>query len=146
MNPYLTQMQQQNPYMNPRVNQFYQPQTNGINWVQGIEGAKAWQLVPNSNAVLLDSENDGIFYIKISDNVGMCTLRAFKYEEMKAETKQSQPLDLSEYVKKSELESLITSILGGMKNEQPVSGNDGTTSKQRANTSKAISAIIQGSE
>ena len=25
----------------------YQPQKNGINWVQGVEGAKAFQLMPN---------------------------------------------------------------------------------------------------
>ena len=98
----------------------YYPQANGINWVQGIEGAKAFQLPPNANAQLLDSENDGIFYIKISDNVGMCTLRTFRYEEI---TEQAKPTltDLSEYVKKSELEELIKSMLGGTKNEQAVS-------------------------
>ena len=30
--------------------------TNNIIWVQGIEGAKAWQLNPNSMVILLDSE------------------------------------------------------------------------------------------
>ena len=30
--------------------------TNNIVWVQGIEGAKAWQLNPNSMIMLLDSE------------------------------------------------------------------------------------------
>ena len=57
----------------------YQPQKNGINWVQGVEGAKAFQLMPNSNTVLMDSENDGIFYIKVCDNIGMCSLRKFRY-------------------------------------------------------------------
>ena len=28
--------------------------TNNIIWVQGIEGAKAWQLAPNSMAIFLD--------------------------------------------------------------------------------------------
>ena len=95
---------------------------NGINWVQGIEGAKAWQLTPNSNIQLMDSENDGIFYIKSSDNVGMCSLRKFRYEEMVDEpTKQT---DLSEYVKKSELQELLNSMLGGVKNEQSLSANE----------------------
>lgn len=67
---------QSNPYLQQRPNPFYQQQANnGILWVQGIEGAKAWQLSPNSNVILMDSENDGRFYIKISDNVGMCNLR-----------------------------------------------------------------------
>ena len=62
----------------------YRPQTmNNITWVQGVEGAKAYQLSPNTNVQLMDSENDGIFYIKTSDNIGMCNLRVFKYEEIK---------------------------------------------------------------
>ena len=118
--------QMQNPYLTQRANQYYQPQTNGINWVQGIEGAKAWQLSPNSNVMLLDSENDGRFYIKVSDNVGMCTLRVFSYTEITDQSKTTIPnIDLSEYVKKSELQTLITSMLGGMSNESTVSTNDG---------------------
>lgn len=115
------------PYPQMMTNPYLQNQqtTNGINWVQGIEGAKAWQLQPNSNIVLLDSENDGKFYIKTSDNVGMCNLRVFKYEEITNVPKQSTELDLSEYVKKSELESLIKSIIGGQNNEQLVSTVDG---------------------
>lgn len=121
-------MIQQNPYLTQRTNPYFQPQpNNGITWVQGIEGAKAWQLSPNSNIILMDSENDGRFYIKISDNVGMCTLRVFKYEEITNQptSAQAQSIDLSEYVKKSELETLINSILGGTNNEQSISANDG---------------------
>lgn len=126
-NPYLNQMQ--NPYLTQRTNQYYQPQNNGINWVQGIEGGKAYQLAPNSNAILMDSENDGIFYIKVSDNVGMCTLRRFRYEEIVDNPNQAQSIDLSQYVKKSELETLLNSMLGGNHNEQTVSGDNGTTTK-----------------
>ena len=55
--------------------------TNNIIWVQGIEGAKAWQLSPNSMAILLDSEMEGKMYIKVSDNIGMSSLRIFNYVE-----------------------------------------------------------------
>ena len=110
MNPYMNS-QQMNPYM-PK------PQQNAIQWVQGIEGAKAFQLVPNGNAMMLDSENEGIFYIKTSDNVGMCNLRVFKFEEVTAQ--QPQKINPDEYVKKSELEALINKMLGGS-NEQAVS-------------------------
>ena len=105
---------QSNPYIQAPAQA-----SNGINWVQGIEGAKAWQLQQNINTLLLDSENDGVFYIKTSDNVGMCNLRIFKFEEVTSQQKQSN-VDMSEYVKKSELESIITSMLGGKKNEQPI--------------------------
>lgn len=122
MNQYLNPtFQQTNPYLQRQP--YYQ--NNGINWVQGIEGAKAWQLAPNSNVVLLDSENDGRFYIKVSDNVGMCTLRTFDYSEVTEQPTQSQNIDLSEYVKKSELQSLIASMLGGTKHEQSVSTTNG---------------------
>ena len=130
MNQFSNQMfspQMQNPYLAQRTNSYYPAQTNGINWVQGIEGAKAWQLSPNSNVMLLDSENDGRFYIKVSDNVGMCTLRTFSYTEITNDSQSiSAPeIDLSEYVKKSELQTLIASMLGGTANEQTVSANDG---------------------
>lgn len=92
---------------------FMQQQSNGVNWVSGVDGARAWQLAPNSNAIMLDRENDGIFYIKSSDNVGMCTIRVFKYEEVKPTQPQNQQIDLSEYVKKSELETYVNSLLGG---------------------------------
>ena len=60
----------------------YYPQSNQINWVQGIEGAKAYQLMPGSNTILMDSENEGMFYIKSCDSVGMCNLRTFKFTEV----------------------------------------------------------------
>lgn len=78
------------------------PQTrNGITWVQGLEGAKAYPLIPNSNAVLMDSEADK-FYIKTCDNVGMCNLRSFSYKEEVAAA--------NDYVTKSELEEIIRGI------------------------------------
>ena len=106
-NPYLQTMQ--NPYYRP----LQQTQTQGIQWVQGREGAKAYQLQPNGNIVLMDSENDGIFYIKTSDNVGMCNLRTFSFTEM---TNADAKIDPNEYVKKSELKVLLEEMLGGSNN------------------------------
>ena len=102
-------------FPNAYQSQFYNQ--NSIIWVTGIEGAHAWQMHPNTSAVLMDKDNDGIFYIKTCDNIGMCNLRVFRYQEVV--DKPTQP-DMSEYVKKSELETLINSLLGG-KNEQSVS-------------------------
>ncbi len=108
------------PYMN------YQPQrysqvNNGIIWVQGIEGAKAYQMMPNSNAVLLDSENDGIFYIKLADSVGMCNLRTFKYTETTNEQPKQVDIDLSEYATKSDLRKVVEEIKEMIANEQFIS-------------------------
>lgn len=95
--------------------------TNNIIWVQGIEGAKAWQLNPNSMIILLDSEVEGKMYIKVSDNIGMCSLRIFNYVEEVATTNNNnvtinENLDLSQYVKKDELGNLLKEIL----NEQSI--------------------------
>lgn len=98
---------------------------NNIIQVQGIEGAKAYQLNPNSMVVLLDSEDDGKMYIKTSDNIGRVTLRIFDYEEevtqvpsAKNNVTVNQDLDLSAFVRKDELNSLIKEIIT---NEQVVS-------------------------
>ena len=106
----------QNPYA-----QYQNPQypKNGITWVQGIEGAKAFQLAPNSNAMLLDSESDGRFYIKTSDNIGMCNLRTFEYKEITNIPKMDSHIDMSQYVTKEELSEILNSLKGGL-NEQSV--------------------------
>ena len=98
-------MTQQYPYVNP-----YARNQNSINWVQGIEGAKAYTLQPKESIVLMDSESDDMFYIKVCDDIGKCSLHIYKYEEINPD---KPDVDLSEYVKKSELESLLNKMLGG---------------------------------
>ena len=101
--------------INP-MNQYQYPNPfarsqNAINWVQGIEGAKAFVLQPRENVVLMDSETNDTFFIKLCDDIGRCTLRKFKYTEELTEQPTAQ--DMSEYVKKSELEKLVNEMLGG---------------------------------
>lgn len=122
-----------NPYSNRYSQPFTTPQNNGINWVQGIEGAKAWQLAPNSNVVLLDSETEGRFYIKVSDNVGMCNLRTFDYVEVTNNSNISQKtlpqIDMSDYVTRNELQEILNNLNkeGTTNGKQSVSRNDRTT-------------------
>lgn len=89
----------------------YNFNNNGIIWVNGIEGAKAYQLMPGANAVLLDSENEGMFYIKVADNVGMCTVRSFKYEEV---TQTNEPK--ADYVSKDEFKAELDKLRKEIKN------------------------------
>ena len=110
-------MTQSKPYYyNPSLDM---SPTNNIIWVQGIEGAKAWQLNPNSRAILLDSETEGKMYIKVCDNIGISSLRIFNYvEELPTDNiSNNENLDLSQYVKKDELKSIIKEIM----DEQSVS-------------------------
>lgn len=101
-----------NPYQTP-YNYQQRYNQNGITWVQGIEGAKAFQLYPNSNILLMDSEDDR-FFIKTCDEIGMCNLRVFKYEEIQETTKPaSNNIDMSQYVTRQELEELLGGIING---------------------------------
>lgn len=109
------------PYSYPR----YTQPSNGITWVQGIEGAKAYQLAPNSNVLLMDSDNDNIFYIKVSDSVGMCNLRTFNYTEITNQPTTKTGVDMSNYVTKSELKEILNKLQGVKQNgKQTVSTND----------------------
>lgn len=105
----------QNPYQ-PRPNYNYMTNSNSINWVQGIEGAKGYRLPENSNAILLDSENER-FYIKSTDNIGMATLRIFDYVEVtnNANTTPAQQVDMSQYVTRDELEALLKEVKANAK-------------------------------
>lgn len=121
------------PYFNTTP-QGVSTSTNNIVWVQGIEGAKAWQLNPNSMVVLLDSEVEGKMYIKVSDNIGMSSLRIFNYTEENSNhvTINNNDLDLSQFVRKDEISELIKEVL----NEQTVStvaepSSGGSTAKYK---------------
>ena len=107
-------------YFNPASNN---TPTNNIIWVQGIEGAKAWQLNPNSMVILLDSEADGKMYIKVSDNIGMSSLRVFNYVEEVATSSTNNKVDLSQYVTRDEIKNLVKERL----DEQSVPATESTT-------------------
>lgn len=127
-------------FNNPSLNNT--ASTNNLIWVQGIEGAKAWQLNPNSMVVLLDSEVEGKMYIKVSDNIGMSSLRIFNYVEeipSSASKNTEEHLDLSQFVKRDELEILIKELL--QKNEQTISATTTNTSGSTGSTTGAVKII-----
>lgn len=78
--------QQQNMYAPQQ--QPMQMQSN-IEYVNGIEGAKAFILPPNTQKLLLDSDNS-FFYIKTTDMQGKPTVKRFRYIDVDAE-QQAQP-------------------------------------------------------
>ena len=126
-----------NSYINPNTS------TNNIIWVQGIEGAKAWQLNPNSMAILLDSESEGKMYIKVSDNIGMSSLRIFNYtEEFPSDNIVTKDLDLSDYVRKDELNSLIKELIENEKQSISAVAGDATASQSSATPAAANKKVI----
>lgn len=89
-------------YNQQTVNQ----QNNGIVWVQGLEGAKAYPVGAGNNVLLMDSEAS-VFYIKSTDQSGMPQpLRVFDYSE-----RSTQPANNGDYVTKEEFEKKIAEIM-----------------------------------
>lgn len=91
----------------------YQPMNNGlqISYVNGLAGAKGYSLPPNTTIFLMDSDAPQ-FYVKTSDRNGMCTIKAYKFEEIQANGGAEAPsLDLSNYVTKQELSTTIKQVM-----------------------------------
>lgn len=105
-NPYASLMPQ--PMQNQQYSQPFQtiPQMNNqqnLIRVNGVEGAKAYQMSPNSTVALFDG-NDDIMYIKTTDGAGFGNIRMFRFTEMQESTNQtSQSVD---YVSREEFENL----------------------------------------
>lgn len=102
-----------NTYM-PQYNQpisqnwmYQQPMqqpVNGLVSVTGIEGAKAYQLPPNSSMPLFDKDSD-VLYVKTTDGAGFPTVRAFRFEPI--EQPQAPAPD---YVPRGEFDALVARV------------------------------------
>lgn len=116
---------------------------SGINWVQGIEGAKAVKLKPKQIELLMDSESDRLF-IKSCDDIGKPSIRSFKLVEEDAEmvVRKDIPVpevDLSDYVKRDEIQNIVLEVLGGMahgkrESVQPINRPEQTTVQNAVNS------------
>ena len=119
--PYTQPMQ--NPYMD-RMAQMQQTQPqqprDGLIRVTGMDGARAYQMPPNSAVALFDGGQD-VFYVKTTDGAGFPTIRAYSFQPME----QAQAMGASDYVTRAEFEQLKEMIVHG---KQPVSA-DATDSK-----------------
>ncbi len=60
-------------------------QANSFFYVNGKEGAKAFNIAPNAKVLLMDSDNP-IFYLKEANDLGQATIREFKFEEITGKT------------------------------------------------------------
>lgn len=123
-----------NPYMNPMLSNPYgmqngfqssmvpamtgsqqmqqsiQQPSNGLIRVTGIDGAKAYQMPPNSVAALFDDSYD-IMYVKSTDGAGFPTIRVFDFYEHKEETLVQQiPVNTDNFATRQELQSLQQEI------------------------------------
>ncbi len=79
---------------------------SGLIRVTGIEGAKAYQMAPNSTVALFDNNND-FFYVKTTDGAGFPTIRTFKFEEIY----ESGHNVNSDYVSRKEMEDYVKQFI-----------------------------------
>lgn len=108
------------PYNNYGYNNNYLPtfqpngaQTNQGNiintyaYVNGLEGAKSFQIKPNSTMMLMDSDNPFI-YMKTSNAMGQSVLRYFEIKEISEEqVKNVGKQTYDEFVSKKDFEGII---------------------------------------
>lgn len=112
-NPYANLLAQ-NQYYNPQMNNqqiFPQEQTQNLIRVNGMEGAKTYQMSANSTVALFDS-NEDIMYIKTTDGAGFPSIRTFSFTEVKEENKSTQQVD---YISRQEFEEFKKELMNNGK-------------------------------
>lgn len=92
--------------------------------VTGMDGAKAYQMPPNSVVPLFDADND-IMYVKSTDGAGFPTIRAFAFQPIENPTPQTQ-----QYVTREEFNDTLAKLKEAISNgKQPVREQRETASK-----------------
>ena len=92
-----------------------QPQQNGIIWVSGEAGAKAYMVAPNNTVQLWDSESQTI-YLKSADASGMPSFKVLDYTiRDSAKTAANSPVltsqdNLSSYATKDEIKAVFDQL------------------------------------
>ncbi len=103
----------------PQYGQQAQPpmQTQtGLNRVTGIEGARAFQVPPNSVVPLFDDTQD-VFYIKTTDSGGFPTLKGYRFSPI-----EDTPTQPTQGLTRPEVEQIIREELAKYE-QQSVSNN-----------------------
>ena len=109
--PYGMPYQPYTPQPNQQSNMYQQqPQLNQYAFVNGIEGAKSFQLQPNQTILLMDSDSP-LCYMKTANGVGQSTLRYFRLTEIKEDELKntSQPVN-NDYVLKADFDILSNKV------------------------------------
>lgn len=112
-NPYASLMPQNQFYPQSMNNQQIIPQEQPQNLIRvnGIDGAKAYQMPANSTVSLFDS-NEDIMYIKNTDGAGFPSIRMFRFEEIKETTKKEEKQD---YISRKEFEEFKKELMNNGK-------------------------------
>ena len=93
-------------------NNFTPVANTNIVWVMGLEGAKAYPVMPGKTLFLMDSES-AKFFIKAVDGNGFATVKSFVFSEEVVANAPAAANELSaaKFVTHEELQSAIEKIL-----------------------------------
>ncbi|MBR3999500.1 MAG: hypothetical protein IKI93_14305 [Clostridia bacterium] len=116
--PYQPMQMQPMPQGQPMMPVQQTQPDNGMIWVQGEAGAKAYMVAPGNSVVLWDSE-DHVIYIKSADAAGMPGMRVFEYIERTAAPRNVSVGSTNQYVTRAEFEDFAARINQMM---QPMTG------------------------
>ena len=103
--PNYTDLQYPQPNIQPQGN----TAKNGIIWVQGEAGAKAYPVAPNTTVQLWDSETQTIF-LKSADGSGMPSMKILDYTIRDNTVARNPVTDMSGYVTREEFEKRLKEI------------------------------------
>jgi hypothetical protein len=100
-----------NTYPNyyPGTSNFSQP-VNNLVWLQGgVQAAHTYPVAPGQTVFIMDTDNP-VLYIKTVDQTGRpLPLEVYDLHKRVEKPQAANPIDMSEYVKASELKELIAS-------------------------------------
>lgn len=94
---------------NYQQNTQQQMQGNGIVWVSGEAGAKAYLVAPNTSVALWDSEAN-VIYIKSADASGMPSIKILDYTVRDNEPRRAESAPQVDFVTHNELADIQKEI------------------------------------
>ena len=98
-----------NPYVNPAPN-MYNARLNQYTFVNGLEGAKSFQVQPNQTVMLLDSDNP-IIYKKSANSYGQASIEYFQMIPIsEQDVRNILTPPMPEYVLKSDFDKLMAKL------------------------------------
>lgn len=101
-----------NPYAERLTQMAPQPPRDNLIRVTGMDGARAYQMPPNSSVALFDGGQD-VFYVKTTDGAGFPTIRAYSFQPVQ----DAQAGPSGDYVTRAEFNELKEAVLSG---QQPI--------------------------
>lgn len=107
----------------------------GLNRVTGIEGARAFQVNPNSVVALFDDTQD-VFYIKTTDSGGFPTIKCYRFTPIE-DVPQVQPAGLT----RADVEQIVREEM--QKHEQQSISKQYTVSTERRGNTAGHDAGVQ---